>query len=137
MARTPGIGEVIRVTVQYLDGQQPDQIATLNLSYAMGGTARLTVHYRRVAGRALILTPPVPSERARRFVTELRALGFDRLEDMPDLPWRSGELWLVERAAGAFGRDVVLSPGEAAGVYAQIVALTRGTLPEAVRPIYS
>lgn len=135
VARTPGTTEAYRLTVHYLDGQHPDQIATLTLGQATSGTAALTVHYRRADGRPFVLTPPIPIGRARTFASELRNLGFDRLDDMPDLPWRGAELWLIERAAGSFGRDLVLSPGTAHGVYAQIVALVRERWPEAVRSI--
>jgi hypothetical protein len=135
VARTPGTNEAYRITVQYLDGQHPDQIATLTLGQSGADSAKLSVHYRRADGRPLVLTPLLPPEQARNFSTELRTLGFDRLDDMPDLPWRSAELWLIERAAGAFVRDLVLSPGTAQGKYFKIVTSVREKLPEAVRPI--
>ncbi|MHB8627818.1 MAG: hypothetical protein ACYDBJ_10340 [Aggregatilineales bacterium] len=135
VARTPGTSEAYRVTVQYLDGQHPDQIATLTLGQSSADSAKLSVHYRRADGRPLVLTPLILPERARMFATELRIFGFDQLDDMPDLPWRGAEMWLIERAAGAFVRDLVLSPGMAQGVYGQIAALVREKLSEAVRPI--
>jgi hypothetical protein len=135
LARVPGTTEVYRITVQYLDGQHPDQIATLILSNETSSTAQLSVHYRRANGRLLILTPLIPAARARSFAADLRRLGFDRLDDMPGLPWHGAELWLIERAAGTFARDLVLSPENAHSVYAQIAAFVREKLPEAVRPI--
>lgn len=135
VARAPGSSEVYRVTIQYLDGQHPDQIATLALGQSNVSPVRFAVHYRRGDGHSLVLTPMITGERARAFSIGLRALGFDRLDDMADLPWRSAELWLIERAAGSFMRDLVLSPGTAQGIYAQVVALVREKLPEAVRPI--
>ncbi len=146
VVRQPGIGEAYRITVQYQDGRYPDQVATLafrqlsgQASGALsGGSVTLTVHYRRPNDKPLILTPALSFERCREFAAALRALNFDKLDDMPDVPWYGADLWLVERASGSFHHDMVIAPDRAAqtaGIHAAIVALVRERLREAVRTI--
>ncbi len=135
VVREPGIGEAYRVTVQYHDGRHPDQIGTLTFGAMRGGSATLTVAYRRAADKPLIFMPTIPIERARIFAAAIRALDFDRSDDMPDIPIRGTDVWLVERASGTFQHDVVLAPDVATGVHAQIAAIVRGHLREMVRAI--
>jgi len=135
VVRQPGIGEAYRVTIQYHDGRSPDQVATLSFVQASGGMAALAIHYRRADDRPLILTPTIPLARARTFTSALRALAFDKLDDMPDVPWYGADLWLVERASGSFHHDLVLAPDKAVGVHAQIVALVREHMREMARAI--
>ena len=135
VARTPGISEAHRITVQYHDGRVPDQVATLTISQAQAGQAELMVCYRRLDAAPLTLTVSIPIERARALASGIRALGFDRLDDMPDLPWYGADLWLIERASGNFVRDMVLAPHLATGVYAALVELVNSKLREAIRPL--
>jgi hypothetical protein len=137
VARTPGISEAYRITMQYHDGRVPDQVATLSIGQSLAGRADLSVCYRRTTETPLTLTPLIPIERARALASGLRALGFDRLDDMPDLPWHGADLWLIERAVGTFSRDVVLAPESASGPYAAIVTLVNTQLHEAIRPLKS
>ena len=135
VVRTPGIGEAYRITVQYHDGRAPEQVATLTIGQAQAGRAELTVRYRRLDTAPLTLTPLIAVERARALASGLRTLGFDRLDDMPDLPWHGADLWLIERAVGNFVRDVVLAPQSATQVYATLVGLVNTYLHEAIRPL--
>ncbi len=135
VAREPGIGDAYRVTVQYHDGRYPDQLSTLTFHHSGGGTAALSVHYRRANDRPLVISLRPPYERCREFAAALRVLQFDKLDDMPDVPWFGADLWMIERASGSFYHDILLSPERAHGVHGAIAALVREMLREAVRPM--
>jgi hypothetical protein len=135
VARQPDVIDALRITVQYHGGRQPDQVATLVRERHSAGP-RLTVAYRRATDRPLVLTLSIETARAEAFGTGLRRLNFDRLDDQPDIPWFGEDLWLVERAAGAFHHDVIIAPESATGPHADIVGLTRTLLHEAVRTIH-
>jgi hypothetical protein len=134
VARQPGIAETFRVTVQYHDGRHPDQIGTVTRMQS-GNPARLAVHYRRANDKPLVLDYKLDAERFAAFNAALRKLGFDKLDDLPDIPWHGADLWLVERAAGTFHHDIIIAPGSATGVHAEIVRLVREYLPQAIRAI--
>ncbi len=134
LARQPGTIEVFRVTVQYHDGQYPDQVATLNRMRAADG-GRLRVAYRRSNDKPLVFDIKVDARRYEALRAGLRQLGFDKLDDMPDIPWTGADLWLVERASGTFHHDLIIPPDHATGPYARIVSLVRDNLKEAVRTI--
>ncbi len=134
-ARTPGSSEAFRVIVQCHDPHQPNRVATLTLGQIGGGSAHLSVCYLRPDSRALILTPAITHDRARAFVAGFRLLDFDRLDDMPDLPWHGVDLWLIERAAGTFRHDIVLAPATARGIYSKLAALVNEHLPEIARKV--
>lgn len=132
--RQPGIAEALRITVQYHDGRHPDQIATLTKMQS-NVPARLAVHYRRPNDKPLILDYLIDTDRFIAFNLALRTLGFDKLDDLPDIPWYGADLWLVERAAGTFHHDIIIPPDSATGIHAAIVRLVRSGLPEAIRMI--
>lgn len=134
VATQPGVSELWRFVIHYPDGAHPDQAADLIISLPGQPSAALTIHYRRGTDHPTILQLKIPATRARSLANGMRNLGFDRLEDMPAIPWHGAELWLIARGAGTFSRDLVLAPGTAQGVYAQIVALVRIHLYEAIRP---
>lgn len=135
LVRTPGVSEAYRVTIQYHDARHPDQVATLIFRQGAGGSADLSVHYRRASGDPLVLLPNLPIGRCREFAAALRALNFDTLDDMADTPWFGADLWLIERASGSFQHDLVLAPERATGTHAAIAAVIRELLREAVRAI--
>ncbi|MCC7209315.1 MAG: hypothetical protein IT323_18535 [Anaerolineae bacterium] len=134
VAHQPQVTEAFRVTVQYHDARHPDQVATL-VRDRSGEGARLSVAYRRATGRPLTLDFRIDAARFEAFRATMKRLGFDKLEDFEDIPWFGADLWLVERAAGSFHHDVIIPPDAATGVHAEIVALTRLHLREAVRAI--
>lgn len=134
VARQPDVIETFRLTVQYHDGRNPDQLATLTRRRGQEA-GKLAVVYRRPDDKPLALEFTIEAERLNQFSAALRRVSFDRLDDMPDIPWFGADLWLIERAAGSFHHDVILSPDRAAGVHAEIAASARQTLREAVRAI--
>jgi hypothetical protein len=134
VARQPGVAETFRLTVQYHDGRHPDQIGTVTRRQP-GGPPKLVVHYRRANDKPLVLDYTLDAERFATFNAALRKLGFDKLDDLPDIPWHGADLWLVERAAGTFHHDIIIAPGSATGVHAEIVKLVREYLPQAIRAI--
>ena len=134
VVRQPGVAEGFRLTIQFHDGRHPDQVATLTKRQSPG-PARLAVHYRRADDRPLVLDYSVEAERFTLLNAALRKLGFDRLDDFPDIPWHGADLWLVERAAGTFHHDIILAPDSASGQHAEIVRLIREHLREATREI--
>lgn len=133
VVRQAGVGEALRVTVQYHDARHPDQVATLTKS--LTGTATLTTIYRRTGSVPLRLDYPIEVERMQALNANLRRINFDKVDDAPSIPWFGADLWLVERAAGSFHHDVIIAPASATGVYAEIVALIQANLREAVRAI--
>jgi hypothetical protein len=134
LARKPGVIEAFRATVQYHDGRCPDQVATLTkLRGTDGGSLR--VAYRRSNDKPLVFDVTIDARRYGIFGAGLRKLEFDRLDDMPEIPWSGADLWLLERASGTFHHDIIIPPDHATGLYAQIVSLVRDNLKEAVRTI--
>jgi len=130
----PGVSEIWRIVIHYSTGDHPDQAADLAIGLSTQPSAALSISYRRTAERPTILSLTIPAARARAFAGGLRALGFDRLEDMPAIPWRDADLWLIGRGAGTFSRDLVLAPATATGIYARIVSVVQVHLHEAIRP---
>lgn len=134
VARSPGVIDSYRITVQYHDGRHPDQITTMIFRQG-GGGVEIEVHYRRPNEKPLILSPRVPIERCKEFAAALRALKFDTMDDQEDIPWFGADLWMIERASGSFYHDIVIAPDSATGDYAAIASLIRDLLREAVRAI--
>jgi hypothetical protein len=133
VVRQPGVGEALRITVQYHDGRHPDQVATLTKSLV--GTAALKVFYRRTDNGPMNYDYHIEAERMQTLTASLRRLNFDKLDDAPDIPWFGADLWLVERAAGSFHHDTIIAPDKTTGVHAEVVKLIQINLREAVRPI--
>ena len=133
IVRQPGVGEALRVTVQYHDARHPDQVATLTKSLV--GTTALKVVYRRADNVPLSLDYLLDDGRMQILSANLRRINFDKLDDPADIPWFGADLWLVERAAGSFHHDVVFAPSTATGTYAELVALIKANLHEAIRTI--
>jgi hypothetical protein len=134
VVRQPGVAEAFRVTVQYHDGRHPDQIATLTKMQAIG-PIKLSVNYRRANDKPLTLDYTLDSDRYSALSAALRKLGFDKLDDLSDIPWYGADLWLVERGAGSFHHDMIIAPENATGAHAEIVKLIRENLREALRAI--
>lgn len=132
VARQPGVTEAFRLTIQYHDARHPDQVAT---AIHIRGSVKLTIMYRRAKDEPLALNYNVLPERFRSLIGPLKRLGFDKLDDSPDLKWYGADLWLVERAASGFHHDMILAPDTAKAVYMDIVSLIREHLREAVRTI--
>jgi hypothetical protein len=134
-ARQPGLTQAYRLTIQYHDARHPDQVATL-IKTQQRLEAALTVHYRRVDSAPLALEYSIPTPRYEAFQAALRKLGFDHLDDPPDVPYYGADLWLVERAAGSFHHDLVFAPALAQGDYLLMMELFQELMHEMCRPAY-
>jgi hypothetical protein len=134
VVRQPGVSAAYRITIHYDEGQYADQIATL--VHGQGGAAVLEVAYRR-AHQHPTFEFPFGAERYQAFDLAMRRLGFDRLDDQPDVVFPGTDLWLIERASGSYLHDVVLAPALAQGVYGWLVDTVRKHVREALRPIRS
>jgi len=132
VARQPGVAESFRLTIQYHDARHPDQVAT---AIQLQGSVKLTIVYRRANDEPLNLNYNIPTERFRALIGPLKRLGFDKLDDSPDLRWHGADLWLLERAASGFHHDLILAPDTAKTIYDEIVKLIHEHLREAIRAI--
>lgn len=132
VVQKPGINEVFRVTIQYDKGEHSNQVATL--IRGNGDQCSLKVVYDK-PGKDVYFDYPIEVERHKTLLAALRCLKFDEMDDQPELPFFGVQMWLVERAAGSFYHDVVLSPESARGFYRELVLAIREHLKEALRAI--
>ncbi len=127
IAQGPGIQSVYRVICYRPDKTLPDSVAVLISSIA--GEPTLTVHY---TGDISPLETTLPKETVRGLAAAFSAAKFDRLSDQPDIPTQGVTLWLIERAAGSFAKQVLVAPESADGQHAALVARLREHLSPAV-----
>ncbi len=133
IAQQTGVQAVCRVTVRPIDRSISSAVTTVCQTRIDG--ARLTTQFESALGRKP-LSYPFSTLRMERLTRALAAADFDRLRDPADLPvYDTADLWLVERAAGAFAHSVILAPETAAGPYAVLVNIIRAHLPEALRKL--
>jgi len=135
VAREATVIEAYRLTIHYHDARHSDQVATLTRR-RNEQTAHLNVAYRK-AEKPFAFDFRLPLERVTALAAGLRQLGFDGLDDMPNIPWFGADLWLLERAAGSYHHDLILAPSTATGPYAALAALVSEQLPQAVRALPS
>lgn len=126
----PTISEAIRVSIHYHDRRAPDSVATLERGH--GNTCHLSIIYDKSPRRAT-LEFTWSLERYHTLLAALRRARFDFLDDDDDLPLTTVDLWLIERVAGSFYHDLVISPGSARGHHREIVLALREHFLEAVR----
>jgi hypothetical protein len=132
LMKQPGVSGVYRVIIFRHDARLRDSVTTLILHHAR--PPHLECAYAgALAGKALRCAM-LPA-RCDAFVRTLQQIQFDHLSDQPDLPGYSSDLWLIERAAGQFRKDVILAPAVAVGVHHTLAAAVRTYLPEALREI--
>lgn len=134
VALRPGVGEACRITVHYYDRRAPDSVATL-LKGMPGGVTLEMVYRRALDHKALIY--PLDEGRYRTFVTAIKTMGFDKLTDQSGLPaYDSTDVWMIERAAGAFYKSVVVAPNIAPSApHSTLIDAVRLHLPEALKSI--
>lgn len=132
VVRQPGINEAYRITIQYGDARHPAQVSTA--THTQDGSAWLEVVYKRTYHQPSF-EYPLTADQYLAFDLALRKLGFDRLDDQPDLPYIGVDMWLIERAAGSYRHAVVFSPESPPGVYGWIMDMVKERLPQAVRAI--
>jgi hypothetical protein len=133
LAHQMGVQAVHRVTVRPIDRAISSTVATVRQTRIEG--ALLTLHFEgALGGKPLVSTFPLA--RMEALTRALAAADFDRLLDPPDLPvYDTVDLWLIERAAGAFTHSAIVVPGMASGAYAALEAVIRQHLPEALRTL--
>ncbi|MBK8026930.1 MAG: hypothetical protein IPK19_37475 [Chloroflexi bacterium] len=131
-ARLATVSDVVRVVVHYFDGRSRDSVGTL---FCTRTGAYVELRYRdALTGRPL--TYPLPETRPSLLLTALRSAGFDKLGDQDPLPkYDASDVWMVERAAGAFAHGLVVAPDLAEVGYAEIVRAIQQHLPEVLRPL--
>jgi hypothetical protein len=133
VAQQPGLQSVYRISVHYYDKRACDSIATL-CRFTSEDTRTLEVRYVG-AFHEKPLFHPVELERYEAFLRAMQKVRFDHLTDQSGLPAHGIDLWLVERAAGSFSRNIILSPKYATGPYAAIIKAVTDHLPEALRSV--
>jgi hypothetical protein len=126
----PTIHEAVRVSIHYHDSRAPDSVATLELGH--GDACRLHLVYDK-SPRPARFELSLPRQRYYNLLVALRRARFDFLDDDEALPYIGVDLWLVERAAGSFYHDVVLSPANARGHHREVMLALRHHLAEVVR----
>jgi hypothetical protein len=132
IAANAGIQAVYRVSIHYHDRRARDSVATLTFSRIDG--AQLMVVFLGALGHKPLTHPLAPS-RYDAFVRGLQMMHFDNMTDQPDIPLHSADLWMVERAAGGYGKSVILSPEVARGNHALLVDTIKQYLPAALRVV--
>jgi hypothetical protein len=134
-ATRPGVNEALRLTIHYPDGSLPGSVATLERG--LGADCRLRLMYDRHddRGEPYQYEFRIPLERYHKLLTGLRLSRFEMLDDAFDAPPAGVDVWLVERAAGSYLHDIVLSPGNATGHHREVVLALKTHLPESVRAL--
>lgn len=131
LARRPGMQAVYRITVHYFDGRASDSAATLYRTTADG--VRFELRFQRALG-GKPLSSPVSLDTYETFIKALQSIGFDHMDDQPNLPaYNMTDVWLIERGAGTFVHSVIVAPELASGAHARLVNAVRNGLPEALR----
>jgi hypothetical protein len=137
VAAEPGVTSVIRLTALYPDGITANRIATFIRSM-IAPPSLAVVHLGLFGNRPIFHAPEVV--RCTAFDAALRVAQFDSLEDQDDISQAlTVPLWLLERAANAYTRAVLLAPTlvEPDTPHALLVEALRTYLPEAAREIRS
>ena len=130
--KQPGMRAVYRVTIDYHDRRALDSVATLY--DRRGSEPVLDIVYRRLFGERPI-SHPIAQQRYEHFTRALQKLRFDHLKDQPGMPVYGLDFWMIERAAGAFVKNIIVAPAVAEGVHAELVHIIKTYLPEALREI--
>lgn len=128
----PDVCDAYRVTVQRRSDHTHDTVATLTRT--VNRRINLAVYHRDAFNHKPIAYT-IPDVRFEAFVKALTALRFDKMTDQPEPRYFNQDTWLIERAAAGFVKSVLLTPAEAEGNYAALVALIKTHLPEALRAV--
>jgi hypothetical protein len=131
LAALPNTKTVYRFVVFYADRRARNSVATIVEERGFG-IARLEVIYEGFNGYKPMIAS-IPSARLVLLADAFARVGFDRLPDGESPAGQLRTLWLVERAAGAFYKAVMLSPHEPVLPYSTLVNAIDGYLPEAIR----
>lgn len=133
LSEKPAMTSLYRVTAYYVDGRARHSIGTL---YHIAGNDE---HRLDIIHEGFFNNRPrthmISDERYTRLTAAFRRANFDTLPDQPPAPTSQMTYWLVERAAGAFYRGVLMSPHRPLMPYSIIVNAIDGYLLEAIREI--
>lgn len=131
----PGVNEALRISLQPHQQNIPASVATLERRF--GASCPMKVVYDRMDAnnQRLAYDLQIPLERYQKLLAALRHNKFDTMDDEPNLPLLGVDLWLIERGAGTFRHDVVVSPQSAVGNHRELILAIRQHLPEAVRAL--
>lgn len=127
--KEPTVSEALRITILYQSSASPNSVATLRRGH--GENCRLHLLYEKAPAPATFEFS-IPLDHYKALLVALRRAKFDTLDDA-EVTSLTHDLWLIERAAGSFYHDVVLSPQEMRGHHREIVLALRENLPEALR----
>ena len=130
ITQRPGVHEALRVSVYYHDGRFPNSVATL--TRGLSKPCHLQVAYDKTP-KPVYFDLTVSIEKFHALLLDLRRARFDKLDDQPDVPFYGVDLWLVERIAGSFYHDIVLSPNSSGGNYREIMRAIQTHIPDSVR----
>lgn len=132
IAREPGTRSVYRLTVAYHDRRFLDSVATLR--HHGPESVELALVYEE-GFQQKPLRHIIPTTRFSQWEQGLKQLRFDHLRDQPKLPLYGADMWLLERAAGAFVTSVIFAPALAEGPHAEVCAFVQTHLSEAIRQL--
>jgi hypothetical protein len=132
LAAAPGTQAVYRVTVHHDRLRAVDVIATLRRTRMQ--PIELEVVYVGLFNNKPLHRRFTEAE-AATFFDALNNLHFDHLYDQSEIPFYGADMWLVERAAGSYKRDVLVAPQTATGIHAHLVDVLQQYLPEITREL--
>lgn len=132
IAREPLNRSVYRLTIAYHDRRFLESVATLR--HYGPESVELTLVYEQGFQQKPI-RHAIPKARFAEWELGLKQRRFDALRDQPKLPLYGVDLWLLERAAGAFVTSVIFAPALAEGPHADLCAFVQAHLPEATRQL--
>lgn len=133
LAKQPTYKALYRVVVYYADKRARHAVATL---YDERGEEdkRLEVVYEDFnQQKPLVFT--LKAAQYEKWTSALAQANFDTLRDQPAPPEKLHSLWLLERAAGSFHKNLLLTPQHTPPPYSILVNAIDGYLPEALKEI--
>ena len=131
LAAQPDTKSVFRFVVFYADRRARNSVSTLVEERGFGASRLETIFEGFNRHKPMISSIPV--SRLTALAGAFARVEFDRLSDGKSPDGKLRTLWLIERAAGAFYKAVMLSPHEPVLPYSTLVNAIDGYLPEAIR----
>ncbi|MGJ3240079.1 MAG: hypothetical protein ACFE0Q_15335 [Anaerolineae bacterium] len=133
IAQQPGIQDVFRVIVHYVDGRAYDSVSTL--VYEVGrDNAHLETIYAGFYDNQPIKRQ-IARTRYQQFITVLQRAKFDTLYFPNDTLLHTATVWAIERATASFSHLLILTPHCNQPPYCEIINAVDGYITEAIREI--
>ena len=126
-----GVQEALRLSRRFDDGRALDSLADLRI---MNTSGDLRVYFRG-AFSSKPLRYPIDHSTIKRLQHRLNEASFDYTRDVERLPLATPEIWLIERAAGAYSHSLLVSPHSEVRSHAAIIAAVSEAIPQALREI--